>query len=100
MSSYILHKYNNNTVPYLYIMIFGIVTPSQKENRNRCIINVGAYKALLSWHIDNHTYYSDILYQKDCPQPILIGEFDNNFNDINKSTYAYKKMRMYLFMCT
>lgn len=53
----------NNTVTDLCVMTYGSTIPVQEEiNRRRYKINEYEYKALLKWHINNYSSYSDMAY--------------------------------------
>ena len=78
--------------PDMYIMICGRATPAQREIiRKRCIINTDHYKALLNWLIHNHPSYKELQQPEVCPQPIVLGGFDEN-----KNNTAVESTRMYI----
>ena len=74
-------------------MICGRVTPSQRDIiRKRCTINAEDYKTLLNWLIDNHLSYSNIQRPQCCPQPVLVGGFDESKNNTDKDSTGDPEM--------
>ena len=68
-------------------MISGRVTPSQRDIiRRRCTINTDDYKTLLNWLIDNHLSYSKVQRPQCCPQPVLVGGFDETTNNTDRDS--------------
>ena len=86
--------------PDMYVMICGRVTPAQRDIiKRRVSINVDEYKAILNWLIDNHPSYNGMHRPESCPQPVLVGGFDEDTNntdeckdDIIESTFEGDQM--------
>ena len=43
------------------------------------------YTSILSWLIDNHPSYSDMVLTQTCPQPLLLGGFSETQNNTDES---------------
>ena len=83
----------SGVAPEIYIMICGRVTPLQRDIiRRRCTINAKDYKTLLNWLIDNHLSYSNIQRPQCCPQPVLVGGFDETKNNTDKDSTGDPEM--------
>ena len=62
-------------------MVYGRVTPPQRDIIKRiCTISTVDYKAIMNWLIDNHTSYHGIQKSESCPQPMVIGGFNERTN--------------------
>ena len=42
------------------------------------------YKAVLNWLIDNHPSYDGMERSESCPQPVLVGGFDEHTNNTDE----------------
>ena len=70
------------SAPDMYVMICGRVTPAQRDIiKRRCIINGLDYDKILTWLIDNHPSYHGMQKPDHCPQPILVGGFEETTNN-------------------
>ena len=70
------------SAPDMYVMICGRVTPAQREIiKRRCMINGIDYNKILTWLIDNHPSYSGMQKPDICPQPVLVGGFEETTNN-------------------
>ena len=70
------------SAPDMYVMICGRVTPTQRDIiKRRCTINGLDYNRILSWLIDNHPSYYGMQKPDHCPQPILVGGFEETTNN-------------------
>ena len=73
---------NAGAPPDIYVMICGRVTPAQREIiRRRCEVNVDDYNAIYKWLIKNHPSYRNMNLPQTCPQPIVLGGFDESTNN-------------------
>ena len=69
----------------VYVMICGRVTPNQRKIiKNRCTIDIEKYKSIMNWLIDNHPSYSEMKRPEDCPQPIVLGGFEETTNNTDQ----------------
>ena len=76
----------SGTPPDIYVMICGRVTPAQRDIiKKRFTINTEQHKAIMNWLIYNHPSYSGMQKPESCPQPIVIGGFNETTNNTNKS---------------
>ena len=72
--------------PDMYVMICGRVTPAQRDIiKRRCIINGLDYNTILTWLIDNHPSYNGMKKPDECPQPVLVGGFEETTNNTDTS---------------
>ena len=71
--------------PDVYVMICGRVTPTQRKIiKQRCTINTQDYMIIMNWLIDNHPSYIDLIKPESCPQPIVIGGFEETTNNTDE----------------
>ena len=75
----------SGTLPDMYVMICGRVTPNQRDIiKRRVSIDVDEYKAILNWLIENHPSYDGTETPDSCPQSVLVGGFDEHTNNTDK----------------
>ena len=85
----------------MYVIICGRVIPNQRDIiKKRVFINVDEYKTTLNWLKDNHSSYNGMEITESCPQPVLVGGFDEHINntvtckdDKVESTFKLSKER-------
>ena len=72
--------------PDMYVMICGRVTPAQRDIiKRRCTIDTDDYKTVLNWLIDNHPSYKGMERPQCCPEPIVMGGFEQTTNNTDES---------------
>ena len=67
-------------------MISGRMTQTQRTIvKHRCEVNIEEYILLLNWLIVNHLSYKDMIPPAQMPEPIIIGGFEENNNNVDTS---------------
>jgi len=77
------HYIQTGANPTIYAVMCGRMTPTQKQIvRERSVINVEVYLALLTWFItqSGHPGFKNMPLPTACPQPILIQDPSNKHN--------------------
>ena len=67
-------------------MISGRMTQTQRAiAKHRCEVNIEEYILLLNWLIVNHLSYKNMTPPAQMPEPIIIGGFEENDNNVDTS---------------